>query len=254
MKYNAVIAFLLLIVFGACKKDPDTNPTPQLDAAKRLIGYQYEDDKYAPLTIEYDGKSRVTRMDGGEDITVVTYSDNQVHIKETRKAENREVFNFTGKLNAQGNVAEGEAISNYSKAIINQVKYKFEYNAEGYMTRKIQDFNAGDRVYDTHYTYENGNLTHYKTYVNGVYDYGGTWEYDHTKKDKSGLNWEHLGIANTFTGKANQNLAVKYTGLRPDGPSWYSVSTYTMDSDGYPVSCAVNISNGNQYKLLYQYQ
>ena len=254
MKNNTIVALLLLIVFGACKKDQENTQILQPNAAKRLVGFQYEGDKYAPLTIEYDGKSRVIRMDGGEDVSIVTYSGNQVHIKETRKAENREVYNFTGKLNAQGNVVEGEAISNYSEAIVNQVKYKFEYNAEGYMTRKIQDFNAGDRVYDTQYTYENGNLTHYKTYVNGVYDYGGTWEYDHTKKDKSGLTWEHFGVANTFTGKANQNLAIKYTGLRPDGSSWYSVSTYTMDNEGYPVSCAVSISNGNQYKLLYQYQ
>lgn len=50
------------------------------------------------------------------------------------------------------------------------------------------------------------------------------------------------------------NVAVKYTGHRPGTADWYSTSTYTYDTEGYPVRCAVNVSNGNSYTLLYQFK
>ncbi len=255
MKNISLVALLLLVAFGACKKDDTTvseDPTPTTE--KRFIGYTYENNKYDPLSVEYDSKGRVARFDEGEDVSTITYSGSEVQIKEWRKAENREVFNVKGKLNAQGNLTEASGTSEYNQGMPRQVKYTFEYDANGYVTRKIQNYDNGTAVYDHRYTYTNGNLTGFQVLTNGVYEYGGTWEYDTNREDKMGINWNHFNPANQFTGKTNRNVAIKYTGHRPGSPDWYSTSSYVYDNDGYPVSCAVNVSNGNAYKLLYQFQ
>lgn len=255
MKNVSLVALLLLLVFGACKKDDILLPEdPAQPAAKRFTGFTYENNKYAPVTIEYDAKGRVTRFDEGEDVSTLTYTGNEVTISELRKDGNRIVLNFKGKLNAQGMITEGAGTSEYNQGQLRQVKYAFEYNAEGYMTKKIQNYDNGTTIYEHRYTYTNGNLTGFQVLTNGVYEYGGTWEYDTTHEDKMGINWNHFNPANQFTGKTNRNMAVKYIGHRPGTPDWHSTSTYTYDKDGYPVSCAVNVSNGNSYKLLYQFK
>lgn len=256
MKNALHVALLLLLVFGACKKDDTTLPqdpnTP--NAAKRFMGFTYEGNKYAPVSVEYDAKGRVTRFDDGGDVSTLTYTGNEVNITEVRKDENRVVFNFKGKLNAQGLMTEGSGTSEYNQGQLRQVQYTFEYNAEGYMTKKIQNYDNGATVYEHRYTYTNGNLTGYQVLTNGVYEYGGVWEYDTTREDKMGINWNHFNPANQFTGKTNRNVAVKYTGKRPGATDWYSTSMYVYDAEGYPISCAVSISNGTSYKLLYQFK
>lgn len=257
MKNAPFFALLLVLVFASCKKDDTTLPQDpgSPNTAKRFMGFTYEGNKYAPVTVEYDAKGRVTRFDDGGDVSTLTYSGNEVTIKERRTDDgNREVFNFTGKLNAQGNMTEGSGISEYNQGQPRQVKYTFEYNAEGYMTKKTQNYDNGATVYEFLYTYKDGNLTGFQVLTNGVYEYGGSWEYDTAHEDKLGINWNHFGPANQFTGKTNRNVAVKYTGHRPGTQDWHSTSTYVYDSEGYPVSCAVNISNGNSYKLLYQFK
>ena len=255
MKNAPFFALLLALVFGACKKDDIVLPDPNTpDTAKRFMGFTYEGNKYAPVTVEYDSKGRVTRLDEGEDVSTLTYTGNEVSISEWRKEDNREVFNFKGKLNALGNMTEGSGTSEYNKGQLRQVKYSFEYNAEGYIAKKTQNYDNGATVYEFLYTYKDGNLTGFQVLTNGVYEYGGSWEYDTTHEDKTGINWNHFNPGNTFTGKTNRNVAVKYTGHRPGTPDWYSTSTFVYDSEGYPVSNAVNVSNGNAYKLLYQFK
>ena len=254
MKNTSLVALLLLVIFGACKKDDTSLPDPIVNKEKQFMGYTYENNKYDPFSVEYDSKGRVTRCDEGEDVSTITYNNNEVQIKEWRKAENREVFNVKGKLNAQGNIVEASGTSEYNKTMVRPVKYTFEYDANGYMTRKIQTYDNGTTVYEHRYTYTNGNLTGFQVLTNGVYEYGGTWEYDTSREDKMGLNWNQFNPANKFTGKTSRNVAIKYTGHRPGSPDWFSTSSYVYDNEGYPVSCAVNISNGNAYKLLYQFQ
>jgi hypothetical protein len=256
MRNISLVALLLLLVFGACKKD-DTSiivPDPVEPAAKRFMGFTYENNKYAPVTVEYDSKGRVSRFDDGGDVSTLTYSGSEVSISEWRTEDNREVFKFKGKLNPAGKLTEGSGTSEYNKGMPRQVKYTFEYNADGYMTRKVQNYDNGTTVYDYRYTYTNGNLTSFQALTNGVYEYGGHWEYDTAREDKMGINWNHFNPANQFTGKTNRNIATKYTGVRPGTADWHSTSTFVYDTEGYPLSCAVNVSNGTSYKLLYQFK
>ena len=255
MKNSAIIALLLLLVMGACKKDQD-DPSTIVDpiASKKLMGYTYENNQYNPGVIEYDAQGRVISFDDGEDKSTITYNGNEVKINEWRKSENREVYNFVGTLNAQGNLVEGAGVSMYNQGIVQQLQCSFEYDASGYMTRKIQNYNNGANIYDYKYTYEGGNLTSFKVYVNDVYDYGGVWEYNTTQKDRIELNWEQFGPPNTFTGKTNKNLASKYTGVRPGASSWFVDFIYTYDSAGYKASCRFDYWDGKSYKVFYQYQ
>lgn len=254
MKHFQLAAMLLLVSFAACKKDDQQQPDPvQPGAAKKLIKFSYQGVDIAPLELEYDAKGRVIRMNDGEDASTVSYSGNQVQIKEIRETENREVFNFTGKLNSNGWVTEGNGVSSYN-GIPRNVQYVFEYDAAGYMTRKTANYNQGESIYDYHYTYKNGDMATMDVFVNGVYDYGGAWEYDENTQDRNGLNWEHLNVASTFTGKTNKHLATKYTGFRDGKVSWYANYVYGFDANGYPTSNAVSISNGNVYTVYYQYQ
>jgi len=257
MKFSSLVVLAVFLSFVACKKDDSTLPTdivPTPTKEKKMMGFTYENDKYAPLSIQYDAQGRVSVFDEGEDVATIKYEGTEVKINETRKAENREVFSFTGKLNTQGLMVEGSGKSEYNKGQIRPVKYTFEYNSDGYMTRKVQSYDNGATVYEYIYAYTNGNLTSFKVNTNGTYEYGGEWEYDLTKTNKININWEHFNPGNTFTGKTSKNMFTKYTGKRPGTQDWFSTHQYEYDNDGYPVSCATSISNGNAYKLLYTFK
>ena len=250
MKNISLFSMLMLLLLGACKKDNDTAVAVQ----KRLVEFSYEDSPSEITKIAYDSQGRVTKFDDSEDVSNITYTANEVQIKEWRTSENRQVLDLKGKLNAQGNIFEATGTSEYIKNMKIQVKYNFEYNASGYMTRQVYNSNNGATIYEYEYTYNGGNLSEVKAYLNGVYDFSGTWEYDPLKTDKNGFNWNQFGPPNQFTGKANKNLAVKYTGTRPDASSWWVTNNYTLDKDGYPTSCIYKFWNGNTSKILYDYQ
>ncbi|MEZ4941958.1 MAG: DUF4595 domain-containing protein [Saprospiraceae bacterium] len=257
MKQFQLAALLLLATLSACNKDDQAqpnpnNPTPQ-QTTKKLAGYTYQGVDINPLVIKYDAKGRVVHQSDGEDIVDVSYTANQVHIVSKRTSVNSAVYNFTGKLNAQGFVTEGSAVSAFN-GIPRNVTYTFEYDATGYLKRVISNYNAGEFVYDYRYTYKNGDMASFEVYVNNVYDYGGAWEYDLNTEDRSGLSWQHLNVGNTFTGKPNKHLATKYTGFRDGKVSWYVDYVYTFDAEGYPVSGALAFSSGNAYTVFYKYQ
>lgn len=258
MKNLLILLAFSVVMLSSCQQEPivptiDPDPMDEPAAPKFLMGFTYEGGTSHPVSIKYDEKGRTTWMDGGEDVYTVTYNGSEISIVAWRTEANKEVFNFKGKLNAAGNLVEGAAIENYS-AITYQVKYSFEYNAEGYMTRKYRDANDGALVYDYRYTYKNGNMTEFKAYKNGEYDYGGAWEYDAELLDRSGFSWELFSPYNNFTGKSNRNLAVKYTGKRPNGSSWYVDFSYEMAPSGYPETSTSKYSNGNSYKIFYDFQ
>ncbi len=257
MKFSSLVVLAVFLSFVACKKDDSTQSTdivPNTEKSKKLMGFSYENNKYSPLSIQYDAQGRVTVFDDGEDVATMKYDGNEVKVNEWRKSENREVFSFTGKLNEQGLLVEGNGISAYNTSAIRPVKFTFEYNNEGYMIRKVQSYDNGALVYEFVNTYTNGNLTSFKAIKDGTYDYGGEWEYDLSKTNKININWEHFYQGNTFTGKTNKNMAIKYTGKRPGTQDWFSTHLYEYDKDGYPISCATSVSNGNAYKLLYTFK
>jgi hypothetical protein len=250
MKNISIFAFSLLVLFSACKKDDssDLRPAPN---SKKLVRMTYNDEQYGPETVEYDAQGRVTKYADDEDVTTFKYEGNEVQINEWRLTENREVFSFKGQLNSKGNLISGSGLSQYNLSAIEQVEFTFEYNAAGYMVRKTRNGNQGANVYVYDYTYNSrGDMTEVKVFLNGVYSYGGTWEYDITRPYKVGLNWEQFNGPNTFTGKPNQHMAVKYTG----NTGWYVNMAYTYDNQGYPLSNTLVYSNGNTYKLFYEYE
>lgn len=255
MRNTTIIALLLLVVFGACKKDNDTKPTPkEPTVAKRLVSYHYDNNPAASTLIKYDDKGRVIYFkDDDSDEAVVTYTGNELRVKIKRLSENRDVFNFVGQLNAAGNIKEGSAASSYNANALQQVQYKFEYNASGQLTKKTQTYTNGE-VYDFMYKYKDGNLESFKALLNGAYDHGVAYEYDPAKLDKTGLGWE-LGFPNTFSGKQSKNLSVKYTSLREDGTAkWFNIFEHTLDSEGYLSKTTNTSSSGNKYSIFYQYK
>jgi len=254
MRNTTVISLLLLVLFGACKKDNDTKPTPTPSISKRLVGYYYDNNPSASAIIKYDDKGRVIYFkDDESDEATITYNGSEVRIKIKRLSENRDVFNFVGQLNSAGKITEGSAASSYNANALQQVQYKFEYNASGYLTRKLQTYSNGE-VYDHTFVYKNGNLESFKVLQNGAYSYGAAYEYDATKLEKSGLSWE-LGVPNTFSGKPSKNVSVKYTALREDGSvNWFSTHANTLDSEGYVTKVETTISNGNKYSTFFQYK
>ncbi len=254
MKNISIIALLFVVALGACKKDDSTNPVVvPPTVAKRLTAFTYDDNYSDPISIKYDSKGRVTEYNEGDDITTNTYTANEVHIVEFRKSENREVFNFKGILNAQGNIVSGTGISTYNSSSPQLVEYTFEYNPAGYLTRKTRVVNNGAQEIVTYYTYSNGNQTSFKDYVDGVYDHGADLEYDNNKIDKSGLS-DNFSSSNTFCGKANKNMLIKYTANSPGSSGWFANFSYTMDADGYAKTGTTTLSNGTSYKYSYKFE
>ncbi len=249
MKNILIFAFALITLFSACKKDDSiVIPAP---VSKKLTGITYENNQFAPESIEYDAQGRISRYVGSEDILTYTYKNNEVVITEWRVTDNREVFSFKGQLNAAGNITKGSGTSSYNAGTNQTVDYTFEYNASGNMVKKTQNINQGTSIYVFDYIFNgSGDMTEVKVYLNGVYSYGGTWEYDNTKKNKFGLNSEQFYGPNAFTGKPNQHMAIKYTG----STGWFVDMVYTYDNQGYPNSNTLKYSDGDTYKLFYTFE
>lgn len=256
MKHLPVLAILMLFFFAACQKDEQpqiNNTSTQNQALKRLVNINWDNLPDNWVKLKYDSKGRVIEVDGDEDIYTITYQNNQVHVSEFRKAENRIVFDFTGKLNAKGHVTEGSGTSSYTGKVY-QETYKFEYDAAGNLVMKFLDRNNGELTFRYDYFYKNGNLSGFDAYMNGVLDYSGAYEYYADREDRSKINWEQFSTANTFTGNVNKNLMSKYTGFRDGKESWHVNFTYDFDADGYPVSATAAYSSGKTYILSYKYQ
>lgn len=245
MKNITIFGLSLLVLLSACKKDND----PVIETSKKLVKMTNATKESDFTVIEYDAQGRVTKSADESDEVTITYNGNEVKIKEWRTTENREVFSFTGKLNEKGNLTEGTAISQYNQSSVEGLTFKFEYNNDGYMTKKTRTSSNGD-VYVYEYTYSKGNMTAYKVYRNGTFDWGGAWEYSDTPADKSNLNWEQFNCANKFTGKTNKLLPSKYTG----STGWYVNFTYTVDGNGYPSSVTSTYDDGDVYKFLYTFE
>lgn len=244
MNNISIFGLSLLVLLSACKKDD-----PVIETSKKLVKMTNADKESDFMTIEYDNQGRVIKSTNDEDFTTFTYSGNEVKIKEWRITENREVFSFTGTLNDKGNLTQGTAISQYNLSAVEGLTFTFEYNKDGYMTKKTRTSSSGD-VYVYEYTYSKGNMTAYKVFRNGVFDWGGTWEYSDTPADKSNLNWEQFNGPNKFTGKTNKLLPSKYTG----NTGWYVHWTYTLDNQGYPTSITSTYDDGDVYKFLYTFE
>lgn len=247
MKQISIFALSLIILLSACKKDPVEVP---VEPGKRLVGLSYENSGDAPASIKYDDQGRVIEYKDDEDLSTFIYKGNEVSIKEWRINENREVFNFKGYLNEKGQLYTGTAVSEYNLNNIEQVVYTFEYDASGYMVRKTRNANQGASVFVYEYSYAHGDMTEYKVYFNGAFNYGGAWEYDLSKQDKSNLNWEQFNGPNKFTGKTNQHLPIKYTG----NTGWFANMVYTFDNQGYPTSNTLTYDDGDVIKVLYHFE
>lgn len=252
---NIQIVFALMLGFlAACNKEdqPGLPSDPAPETTKRLALMTNETLPENWFKLQYDSQGRVVLAEDDEDKYTVTYTGNKIHVVNFRKTENQVVFDFTGQLNAQGNIVSGSGVSRYTQEY--QEKHSFTYDAEGRLTQKVLDRNDGEMVYTFKYFYKNANLDSFDVYVNGVYDYGGAYEYYSDKADKSGMNWEQFDIPNTFTGKVNTNMASKYTGYRDGKESWHVDFSYQFDADGYPVESQSKYSNGNIYKFSYKYE
>jgi hypothetical protein len=93
-------------------------------------------------------------------------------------------------------------------------------------------------------------MTEYKVLRNGIFDWGGKWEYSDTPADKSNLNWEQFSFPNTFTGKTNKLLPSKYTA----SSGWFVNWTYVLDNQGYPSFFTSMYNDGKTYKYLYTFE
>ncbi|MCB0524077.1 MAG: hypothetical protein H6576_04210 [Lewinellaceae bacterium] len=253
MKNISIFALLVLLAFGACKKD-DTKPnnngsTISPSSGKQLVSLKYDNNQSDPSYYEYDDKGRVIKYVDGDDVFTYSYIGNEVWATEFRTSDNRQVFNFKGVLNSAGNVIKATGVSNYNPAIFNNIEFTFEYNSDGYLIRKTSVY-ENLYTYKVEYTYTNGNLTGVKTYKDGVFEYGGTYEYSSTKPNKIGLKWTDFAGANTFAGKPNKNLHTKYIA----SSGWYVNDVYTFDSEGYPVTCTATYSDGKIYNLNYEFK
>lgn len=257
MKYLQMAAAALLLVMGACQKDPSTDPSTAQSKppakAKQLMAIEYRGLNSSGATFEYDSKGRVTKVADGEDVATYKYTGNEVEISEWRIAENREVFKFKGKLNADGNLYEGTATSNYSQSFVYQQKHTYEYTTDGYLAKATMSRDNGD-LYEYIYHYKGGHLIRQDNYRNGALDYAFYWEYSSGNPDKSGLNVYAFVPTNKCLGKPGTELWTKYTLKRPGVADQVTTATYTVDAAGYATVQKVNDAQNRTYEVLYRYE
>jgi hypothetical protein len=247
MKHYAILSLLFLVLLNSCKKDDSIEP---IAVSKKLVKMSFADPASTPYVIEYDAQGRVSRIQEDDDeIITLTYNGNEVKVKAFRTSENREVFSFAGTLNAKGYLVQGTAISQYNISTVTGQTITYEYNQDGYMTKKTIATSQGD-VYVYEYTYSKGNMTAYKAYRNGNFEWGGTWEYSDTPADKSNLNWEQFNFPNKFTGKTNKLLPSKYMA----SSGWFVNYNYTIDNQGYATSNTLTFDDGKVNKVFYTFE
>ncbi|MCC6411093.1 MAG: DUF4595 domain-containing protein [Saprospiraceae bacterium] len=251
---NILLAAMLLSLFAACKKDKDDDFTPQNPPVYKIVGFTYDNPDVDAETISYDAQGRVVKVEDKSERITVEYNGNNVKVKEWRKDENREVYNVSGVLNAQGRLTSIAGTSSYSSPeALQTILTSYEYNADGFVTKRIDNRDNGTHIYEYRYAYTSGNLTERKVYKNGVLEYYAQWTYGNDD-DPIDVNFEYFNCANTFTGKHNAKLPVKYTSFNSNGTvNWWVDFVYTFDQYGYPKTCKNAYSNGDKLTVTYKY-
>lgn len=251
---NLLLAALLLSLFTACKKDKDDDFSPQNPPVYKLVGFSYDNPEISPETFSYDAQGRVVKSEDAYERVTIEYNGNNVKVKEWRKEENREVYNVSGVLNAEGRLTSIAGTASYSSPnALQTILTSFEYNADGFVSKKIDNYDNGANIYEYRYTYTAGNLTERKVYKNGVLEYYAQWTYG-SDDNPIDVSFEYFGSPNTFTGKHSAKLPVKYTSYRSDGTvSWFVNFTYTFDQYGYPKTSKSDYSDGDKLTVTYKY-
>lgn len=263
--------FLQLIIlsafFAACNKDqmtempsqPDTpetaaDPRGQSAPMPRLTSISYSLEKLSPILFGYEGKGRLNMIDEGEDSTNIVFKSDSVFIKEFRKAENRFVFDFKGKMDNKGRVVSGQAQVSYNINFPHVANYSFQYNIDGYMTNQlIKRSNNTDTEY--FYTYQNGDLKEMRVYRDGLIDFSIQYDYHLNMTDKTGVEMNKFYPGhNGLSGKTNKHLVKMVKGMMSNGTvSWTQAMTFHLDAKGYPDYADVQSSAWGDYKMFYQY-
>ena len=229
MKLVKSIAFILPLLFLACKKDDATDPSE--NAQKLLLQIDYDNSAYSPEYYAYDAQGRMTEYRTQYEKITMSYQNNEVKIISVELPGNRERLNVVGKLDAQGRITEAEGKSNYNAP--KTVKTTFEYNADGYLTREYEVRNNGAETTESLYTYENGNLVKTIRKYNNQPSIEYRFQYG-SLPNKINVNYTY-DTPNTFTGKLSRNLYTRFSVYKDGKEDRYSDRVYTMDGD-YPKS------------------
>lgn len=236
---NRISAFLALIPFLtllSCNKDDDANPS-----GKKTLDFiqytTYPDSAY----YDFNSMGQIIREEASESRSTVTINGDQLHLVEYRKTESRNVADITYHLNAAGNVESGTGSISYIQSEPYTSAYSFEYNSDGYMTRRTDTRSNGD-TWSFNYYWTNGDLTKMEWVYQGALYVTFYYEYDTSLEDKLQLDYNKLPIGNTsWTGKSSKHLPVRNyriwaPGTDITGDYHYD---YTLDSDGYIASYVV---------------
>ncbi|MBK8557997.1 MAG: hypothetical protein IPL65_20635 [Lewinellaceae bacterium] len=260
-----LLFFLVLgtFIMQSCHKDNmeeakvTPSPDPSVPATqKRLVSVQYQYPGDAPSTesFEYDALGRVVKYDDGEDIATTIYSGNQIEITEIRSTENnREVFHFTGLLDAAGRVIGGTATSNYNINTVNQRVISLEYDANGYLKKATMTVDDGN-AYENFYTWQNGNLAKVENYTNGVKSSTNLYKYGSTNPDRTPYTPFSFLPGCVPNGKKNTQMWTSYTSKYDGSPDFTGTAIPTYDAEGYNKSTLYEYSNGNSITYNYNFK
>lgn len=251
MKKLLMITFLTVAAIAGCKKDESIpDPITQTQSKCSLVSITGMDDKTVNT---YDSQNRVSKieyfykgkLDNSE---VYTYTANSVNIKS---------YDATGKLtdDQSSETKNGyvtKSVDTYTETNNGLTTtytdtYNFEYNAEGFLTKRTVEYKSKSNVSTEiltetiSYTYSNGNLSQslgfYKSYNGSTYDETHNYEYYTDKEGVNNLSSDPVDFGSGFLfGTQSKNLVKKVSGIYKDvvnGKTTNSttIAEYTYDFD-----------------------
>lgn len=262
------VLFLQLIalvsLLSACRKEvltEQTEPTEEYtQTAGDRVGQQLRSITYSISSPQsayfgYDLKGRMNVVADQEDSAIVSFNrKDSVFIKERRFTENREVFDFKGRIDAKGRVLSGHASVSYNLYLPYEADYTFTYNPDGSMASQTIQRSNGQLIQYL-YGYQSGDLIQEQVFRDGQAEFTLDYEFYTNMTDKTGVErTKFYGAHNGLSGKPSKHLIKAIKATSGNGTTmWTRQLVYHLDGNGYPDYADVTSSTWGNYTMYFHY-
>jgi hypothetical protein len=238
MKNFITIGLLVIAIFMVgCVKDKavlvlKNNSTKLL--TKTVASYPLS----TSTTEYYYNKNNMLASSVSGDIeTGYTYSGNKINYVISSVSKGNKLYALELTSNNKGLATKGTGQLLYNPASPFNVNISYEYDNDGYLVKQTtQQLN---HTYVKTFGYINGDLINQQCYTDEKLQTSITYYYEKSVENKLNVMQvtDLIIPANGFMGKTSKYLWTKAEQVNTNGQKGYTQKDYTVDADGYPVSC-----------------
>jgi hypothetical protein len=247
---------VFLIIYMSCNAPTVTSDKneQESDVVKQISHITYGTDPDAEKWYEYNENGDLSRQSAFIDTIIFTYEGNQIIKRYLDKNSN-----WQAKIVYHTDTSGKVISSNIYDEDDNEIsRYKFEYNAEGYLAKTIQDVLTSGATYVNEFIYENGNLKEVLAYNNqGQYSSKYAFEYYSDLAYVFNINVNQImddNFPNERLGKMNKNMIMQMANVSKEGDT-LSLVKYRYDpvTNGKLKEFQSDVLNEFDTELIYHF-